>query len=348
MASRASQTNGFSVMYEMLRIDRCFAFLAMMVMFIKIAKGQDPHAIGIESMKIWYNPALKTDKNPLVNVNYRKVNFPKLLAYNSKSVTLELPLSSADELNDDNIRFASLSVGINVDNAGNAVNSLMNASTAMLGFAYAMPLDYNNTYVAIGLQANCSFNKIENDQVIPYLAKSDQAGALNWSLQMDPFRSGYNYKYFTVSTGISFFHSGEKSQWYFGGSARNFNHPYTEWDYANRLPTAYGIQGGCTIVVSPVLQVSTFGNFYWQNGPVTMMHGQFLGISAFRAINVSDSSSFTVSLGLGMRPADGLIPTASVRYRKSLFTVYYELNPPGLASKNYYRKALDFSYRLNF
>lgn len=329
----------------MLKYHCWFALLTMMAMTIKIAKGQDPHAIGIESMKIWYNPALKTDKETLVNFNYRKVNFPNLLAYTSKSATLELPMSPADESNDDNVHFFSLSVGINVDNAD---NNFMNASTAMLGLAYALPLDYNNTYLAAGLQVSCSFNKIVYDQLIPYLAKPDEAGALNWSHQMDPFSSGYNYKYFTIGTGFSFFHSGEKGQWYFGGAARNFNHPYTEWDYVNRLPTAYGVQGGYTMVVNPVLQVSTFGNFYWQNGPVTMMRGQFLGVSALRSFDVSDSSSVIVSLGLGMRLNDALVPTASVRFRRNLVAFYYELNLPGMASKNYYRKAFDLSYKLNF
>jgi hypothetical protein len=322
-----------------------FAFGAMLTAAALAGRGQDPHAIGLESMKTWYNPALKTDKEPLVNFNYRKVDYPGILSYNSKSATLELPFVPADEYNDDNVPYASLALGINVDNAD---NRLMNASAAMLGLAYALPLDYNNTYLALGLQVNWSFNKIGNGQTITFPSKFDQAGALNWSLQMDPYQSGYNFNFFTVGTGFSFFHSGEKSQWYAGVAVRDFNHPYTEWNRANRLQTSYGIQSGYALTFNSEWQAATFVNLYWQNGPLTNAREQMFSCSASRTINVSDSSSFKVSLGMGIRPADALMPMVGFHYGKSQFMVYFELNSPGIASRNYNRKAFDVSYNLNF
>ncbi len=315
-----------------------------MFAFIVIAQGQDPHAPGVESMKIWYNPSLKTDKDPLVSVNYRKANYPGIITYDSKSLTVELPFLPADVSNSDNLKYVTLSVGLNTDNGG---NGFLKASTAMLGLAYAMPLGYNNTYIAIGLQANYSFNRVGNDGSLTFSENFDKAGALGWSVRMDPFQSGYNYSYFTVSAGTSFFHSGEKSEWFAGGSARYFNHPYTEWGHADRLATAYGLQGGYTFFINPVLQASAFGNFSWQNDTEKTLQ-QYIGITGTRHFDMGDSSNVSVLFGLGMRPSDAIIPTAGFRYRRNLITVYYELNFPGSRSKNYYRRAFDISYKLNF
>jgi hypothetical protein len=165
---------------------------------------------------------------------------------------------------------------------------------------------------------------------------------------MDPFQSGYTYSFLTLSTGFSFFHSGEKSQWYFGGSARDFNHPYTEWDHANRLQTSYGFQGGCTIIFNPDWQAGTFINLYFQNGPLANTREQWFNCTASRTFNMDDSSSIKCTFGLGIRPADALIPMAGFNYRKNQLMVYYELNAPGLAVTNYHRTAYDISYKLNF
>src|SRR5690348_993126 len=154
----------------------CFILPAIVWMIAMPAKGQDPHTIGIESMKTWYNPSLKTDKIPLASFNYRHVNYPGILGYDSKSATLELAFLPANVTDDDNVHYVSLSAGMNVDNAS---NGFMSASTALLGVSYAMPLNYDNTYMAIGLQANYSFNKIGNDRTISFPEKFDRGGALN-------------------------------------------------------------------------------------------------------------------------------------------------------------------------
>ena len=90
--------------------------------------AQDPHAAEVEQMKIWYNPALKTDKVPLAHLNLRSVNYPGIISYRSNAATVELVFVGADKTEYDNIPFVSLSVGMDVENAS---DNLLNASTVM-------------------------------------------------------------------------------------------------------------------------------------------------------------------------------------------------------------------------
>ncbi|MFT3822561.1 MAG: hypothetical protein QM731_01525 [Chitinophagaceae bacterium] len=294
-------------------------------------------------MKIWYNPALKTDKNSFAHALFRSVQYPGMLSYSSKSATLELVFINADEESNDNLPYASLSIGINADNSN---KSFMSASSAMLGFSYALPLNYNNTYISIGIQGNYSFNKIGNPDYNFDLADNfDRYGAIGWAQKRDPFSAGYNYKYFTIGAGTAVFHSEKDNHWYAGISARHFNHPYTEWTRTSVLQTAYGVQGGYRKAISENAQLSFFCNVSWQKNDTVSVTQQHYGISYIRYFRATDSTGTSVTAGIGISPGESVKPALGLEFGKDRFGFCYEFNLPGIASGGYSRRGYIITYR---
>jgi len=321
---------------------RRFLLFIVMTGIAVFAKGQDPHAKGIEQMMIWYNPALKTDTMPEAHVLLHKVNYPGILSTTSKSITLELVF----ERNIETVAavpFFTLSAGINVDNAS---NNLMNASSAMLALSYALPLDYNDTYLALGFQGNYSFNRVGNTGYnYSFPANFDQFGAFNWALKRDPLGSGYNMGYFSFNAGAAVFRTVEDQQWYIGFSTRYINHPYTEWDHISALPTTFGMQAGYTTAINETTQLSGYGNISFVSGSSSSVPEQYIGIRGIRKIDVNDSTAFHLSVGAGISFHQALQPNLQLQWGRHLFAGYLDLNLPLIASTGYKRSSYTLLYR---
>ncbi len=325
------------------KLTNALVIIGVLLSAVMVAQGQDTHFAGQQDMNIWYNPALKTNKIAAAQVAFRNVNYPGIISYSSKAATAELPLVSVKDTDYDNIPFMNLAAGIIADNAS---DQFMTASTAMLGLSYALPLNDNNTYAAIGIQANYSFNRVGIGSSYHLPANFDKYGALGWALAMDPSASGYNYGYFTAGIGAAVFHGGDRAQWYIGASIRHLNRPYTEWSYSARLPSNVGIQSGYSAYISTLNQLSVYGNLSWQNGTAAQtIVQQFIGGRYIHHFN--DSTSNAVSFGAGLLAGDALIPDVGLEIGQNRFAFYYEINVPGIQPGNYGRRAVGFSYRLN-
>ncbi len=48
----------------------------------------------VQDMAIWYNQSLKTDKQSSIKLNYRNVQYGGIIAYNSISAMVDMPLLS--------------------------------------------------------------------------------------------------------------------------------------------------------------------------------------------------------------------------------------------------------------
>ena len=321
---------------------RRFLLFIFMLGLAIYTNGQDPHAMGIEQMQIWYNPALKTDTMPEAHVTLHKVNYPGVLSTTSKSITLKLVF----ERNIETVAavpFFTLSAGINADNAS---GNLMKTSSAMLALAYALPLDYNNTYLALGFQGNYSFNQVGNTGTYySFPADFDQFGAFNWAVKRDPMESGYNMGYFSFNAGAAVFHNVEEQQWYVGFSTRYINHPYTEWDHISVLPTTFGVQAGYTTAINEITQLSGYGNISFVSGSSTTIPEQYIGIRGIRKIYVNDSAFFHLSVGAGMNFHQALQPNVQLQWGRHLFAGYLDLNLPNSASAGYKRRSYSLLYR---
>jgi len=300
------------------------------------AHSQDAHFNGVQDMIIWYNPSLKTNKVPDAHASIRSVNYPNVIAYSSKAATIDLPLISRDKSADDNIFFFNLAAGIITDNSA---DHFLNVSTAMLSLSYALPLNDDNTCLAIGFSGNYSFNKVGFG--IPYQISEgfDKYGPLQSALANDPNASGYSYGYFTAGAGVSIFHNGEQKQWYIGGSIRHINHPYTEWTHAVRQPSNIGIQAGYNAAVN---NEDAFGAYINYSSQANIQQ-QLIGFRYTRTIDDSTNSAF--SLGLGYRIGDALVPNIGLTFGQNQLAFYYELNLTDYSSGNYRRRAFEFSYK---
>lgn len=316
-----------------------------MLGIVFLAQAQDPHDQGIEQMKLWYNPALKTDTMPVAHVILHKVNYPNILSTTSKAITLELVFQRNMETVSPTVPFFTLTAGINVDNAS---GYLMNASSAMLALSYALPLDYNNTFLAIGFQGNYSFNKVGySGNYYSFPDSFDKFGALYWAIKRDPVESGDNFGYFTFNAGASVFHNDEERQWYVGFSTRYINHPYTEWDHISALPTTYGLQAGYTAALNEIMQISGYGNISWVSGSTTSSPQQYIGVRAIRKVEVNDSSFFHLSVGAGMNFRQSFQPNVQLEWGRHLFAGYLDFNLPRIAFSGYHRRSYTLTYRYN-
>ena len=321
---------------------RRFAAQFLTVIFFLLApfvsRSQDPHFAGVQDMGIWYNPSLKTNKVPDAYIRIRNVKYPDITSYSSKVATIELPLIGRDKDFEDNIFFANIAAGISTDKSD---DNFMNVSTAMLSFSYALPLNDDHTCLALGFQGNYTFNKIGANGTEYFPSGFDKYGALSAAMANDPFQSGYSFGYFTAGAGVSVFHDGEQRQWYIGTSIRHFNRPYTEWDRVERMPASTGIQAGYTTMVTDKDAIGAYGNFVWQS----RVDEQFVGLRYSRSFG--DSVNNKVSLGIGYRNTDALIPNIDLKLAGNYISFYYEFILHGLQSGNYRRRAFEISYKIN-
>ena len=317
----------FSISY------RLSAFIVLLTLVAE-TKGQDPHYAAVQDFNIWYNPALKTNKLAVLHANFRNVNYEGITAYNSKAATVELPLTTSEKKQTDNIAFVNLAIGINADNAS---NNALDVSTAMMSLSYALPLNDRNTYLALGFQGNYTFSKIAYYGSLP--GQFDQYGAFGAAISADPLQSGYQYNYFTAGAGVSLFQTTAEKQWYIGGSLRHFNKPYTDWTYSARLPMNASIQAGYAKAIRTDDAISTFGIFSWQGG----VREQLIG--ALYTRNLDDSSQYSLSVGLSYRAGDALIPNLALKFGDNQIAFYYEFNIIGSAyAASYNRTSFEFSY----
>ena len=265
------------------------------------------------------------------------MNYEGITAYTSKAATLELPLTTSEKKETDNIPFVNLAIGINADNAS---NNALDVSTAMMSLSYALPLNNRNTYLALGFQGNYTFSKIAYYGSFP--GSFDQYGAFGAAISADPVQSGYQYNYFTAGVGVTLFQTTTEKQWYIGGSLRHFNQPYTDWTYSARLPMKAGIQAGYAKSITTDDAISTFGIFSWQGG----VREQLIG--ALYTRNLDDSSQYALSVGINYRAGDALIPNLALKFGDNQIAFYYEFNIIGsAAAASYNRTSFEFSYKLD-
>ena len=287
-------------------------------------------------MNVWYNPALKTNKLTLVNANFRNVKYQGITSYTSKAASIEIPLGGANSY-EDNTSFSNLAVGMSADNAAGGT---LKVSSAMMAFSYAIPLNYDNTYLSAGFQAAYTFSQVGYNGAYFFPADFDQNGAIGSAVSADPLQSGYQFNYFTAGAGASIFHMGTGKQWYVGASGRHLNQPYTEWTLSTRLLMNLGLQVGYSKSITEDDVIGGYGVFTWQGS----VHQQIIGLKYIR--NLNDSADYAISLGLGYRVQDALIPNVELKFGPNLIGFHYEFALGNGKFSSYRRTGLEFCYRL--
>lgn len=301
--------------------------------------AQDTHYAQVQDMKLWFNPALKTDRKARGQVHYRNVQYPGLIDYSSKAFDIDLPMDNSDDPDEENVKFANLTIGLNLDNGGG-----LNSSSVMADFSYALPLNYDNTYLALGFQAAYDFSSLMAPGYNFFPKGFDRYGPVGAAMLADPDQTGYTLQYFNGGAGLALFHNGEKSQWYMGLSARHLNQPVTESfdSVPYRLAISYGAQFGLTTTINSHASIGAYAFFNWQGGIYEHL------IAAVYNRIPEDSAEFMYSFGLNWKINDAIMPNVGVKFSKNRFFFYYEINPPGTEAFNYSRRAYDLTFRRDF
>jgi Type IX secretion system membrane protein PorP/SprF len=298
--------------------------------------AQDVHFADAERMKVWCNPALKTNLLPAAYLALRTVQYPGAINYTSKAAIIELPLIAKDKDAADVIPFMNLSAGINTDNSK---DGFLKVSTALVSLSYAVPLNDNNTWLSAGFQATYTFSRVGFGGSYYLPAQFDKYGAIGPAIAADPFESGYSFGYLNAGVGISIFHNGNRQQWYAGFSSLHLNKPYTEWTRSSRLAVKNGLQAGFTGFLTDADAIGGYGFFSWQKE----VQEELVGIHYMRILD--DSSASKITIGLAYRRGDALIPNLAISTGAHRLSFFYDINT-GTALVSHRRKAFEFSYTI--
>lgn len=313
------------------------------LVLVQWTTAQEINYSRVQDMTTWYNQSLKTDKQGSLRLNYRNVQYGGLIAYNSISAMVDLPLlSKAKKEAENSGGFFSISVGAASDKSNQGI---LNNTLALLGMSYAIPIGKNETYAAIGFQGSYYRSSLKTEGANLFGDTYDKYGPIDGMISSDAMAGGWNYGYFNVNAGISVFNNSAFNKWYIGASVQHINKPYTDQskikDY--KLSQALGVQGGykfmtgidddeCSFNASLNWQGKAWKHFF--NGmystPIKKMPGTAVGF------------------GLGYRYGDALVPNVELRYMKVIVGICYDINVSDIAASGYKRNGLELALRLDF
>lgn len=301
--------------------------------------AQEINYARVQDMAIWYNQSLKTDKDNTLRLNYRNVQVAGMIAYNSISAMVDIPLVKREKKTEEKGYF-NISLGAASDKSNQGI---MNNTSGLLGVSYAVPIA-EGVYVAAGFQGsfyqsrlNTSGDGVFGDQLSKY-------GPISGAISSDRFAAGWKYDHFRLNAGVSIFGKDEMSKWYFGVSALQLNQPYTDVlkidEY--KLPAGFSLQGGYTYFTEAKDEIGGHLSLNWQGGAYKhFFYGSFVK-------NVDDKQEIKVGAGIGYRFEDAVVPAIEVHYQKMLFNLSYDVNISSLNSAGVKRNGLELMLKLNF
>src|SRR5690606_36905322 len=108
----------------------CLIFLA------GITRAQEINFSRVQDMAIWYNQSLKTDKNISLKFNMRNVKYDGMLAYNSLSAMVDIPVLFGQGKESERSGYLSFSAGAASDKSNQGI---LNNTLGLVGLSYAVP-----------------------------------------------------------------------------------------------------------------------------------------------------------------------------------------------------------------
>ncbi|MFM1829295.1 MAG: hypothetical protein RL624_1536 [Bacteroidota bacterium] len=297
------------------------------------SQAQDIHFSRVEDMATIYNQSLKTTKDIRLQAVNRDVQFNSASTYKTQVAIGDFALlNKAKRTSDENKGFFTATFAYVGDNG--AAGVIKNTS-AIVGLAYALPLNDNGLYVAAGFQTGINSLNINFDgKTVP--EQYNQYGLIPDMPNNDP-TNAYNapIRWVDLNSGLSLFKNGEKANWYLGASARHLNKPYTNISKTAlyQLGVNYGIQAGYTYKLenSDLLGAYTFLN--WQS----KANDYTVGVKYQK--NFGGQVSF--SAGVAARSGAAIIPRFDLRYNKIALGVCFESTTGKMKADNMNRNATE-------
>jgi hypothetical protein len=318
---------------------RKLIILVLVQMMWYCSLGQDLHYADIQTMNLWYNQSLKTDRHADVRLNFRDIKYQSILAFRTASGLLNIPLIKTNSTNSTEGKgFLNLTAGGAYDKSNRGI---FKNSTGLLGLSYSQLLTDNFIYLSAGFQGSMTQTRLGATGML-FPDQFDQYGPLP-SGTSDPLRAGRSYSTTSLNAGLSVYQNTDMSEWYIGGSLRHINRPFTDEQKtdAYRLAPTLGVQAGLT-VKNEQEQVGIYGIANLKARAYEYLIG-----AMFKKMIDEDKKGNTSSLGIGLalRLNDAVIPNLQLKLKKTIIGFLYDMNISGLKAAGYSRQGFEVSMK---
>ena len=311
--------------------------LVQMIMYCSV--GQDLHYADIQTMNLWYNQSLKTDRHADIRLNFRDIKYQSILAFRTTAGLLNIPLlkKNSNSGNDEK-GFLNITAGGAYDKSNRGI---FKNSTGLLGLSYSQLLSDNLIYLSAGFQGSITQTRLGTFGML-FPDQFDQFGPLP-SDTRDPLKAGRSYSMSSLNAGLSVYQNTESSEWYIGASLRHINRPFTDEQKtdAYRLAPTAGLQAGLT-VKSDKDQVGVYGIANLK----ARAYEYIVGAVFRRIIDRSDKvDASSLGIGLALRINDAVVPNLQLKLKKTTFSFHYDMNISGLKAAGYSRQGFELSMK---
>ena len=316
-----------------------YLFLQFALIFLSlISKSQDLHYADVETMNIWYNQSLKTNRQADLRFNFRDIKYQSVLAFRTSSAIVNMPFLRKENRNDyEGKSFLNLTAGGAFDKSNKGV---FKNSTGMLGLSYSQRLSDNLLFLSAGFQGTVTRSQL-GSPVGLFPDQFDQYGPLP-SGTLDPLRSGRSFNWASLNAGLSLYQNTEYKEWYFGGSIRHINRPFVDEQKTAtyRLAPTLGLQAGLT-VKNESEKFGIYGIANWK----AQAYEYLLGARFTKIIDSKDGDSegSTFGGGIAVRLRDAIIPNLQLKLNKTVIALHYDVNISGLKASGYSRQGIELA-----
>ncbi|NBX26728.1 MAG: type IX secretion system membrane protein PorP/SprF [Chitinophagia bacterium] len=297
------------------------------------SQAQDIHFSRVEDMSTIYNQSLKTSKDIRLQAVNRDVQFNSTSTYKTQIAIGDFTLlNKAKRTSDDNKGFFTATFAYVGDNG--AAGVIKNTS-AIVGIAYALPLNENGLYLAAGFQTGINSLNVNFDgKTVP--EQYNQYGLIPDMPNNDPTNANNApIRWVDLNSGLSLFKNGEKANWYLGASARHLNKPYTNISKTAlyQLGVNYGVQAGYSLNLENKDVVGAYAFLNWQS----KANDYTVGVKYQKSLGANSS----LAVGVASRTGAAIIPRVDLRYNKIALGVSFESTTGKMKSDNMNRNATE-------
>ena len=299
------------------------------------SQAQDIHFSRVEDMATIYNQSLKTTKDIRLQAVNRDVQFNSASTYKTQVVIGDFALlNKAKRTSDDNKGFFTATFAYVGDKGASGV---FKNTSAIVGLAYALPLNENGLYLAAGFQTGINSLNVNFDgKTVP--EQYTQYGLIPDMPNNDPTNANNApIRWVDLNSGLSLFKNGEKANWYLGASARHLNKPYTNISRTAlyQLGVNYGIQAGYSYKLASKDMLGAYAFLNWQS----KANDYTVGVKYTK--NFGTDASFAA--GVAARTGAAIIPRFDIRYHKVAIGVCFESTTGKMKADNLNRNATEIS-----
>lgn len=314
----------------------CLLVLSQMVTGFR-AQAQNLNYADVQTMGMWYNQALKMDRQADVRFNFRDIKYKSLLAFRNSNVMVNVPFVRKEQRssNATSSYFSATAAGsFDKSNLGVYKNN-----TGMLGVAYSQRLNNDQLYLSIGFQGTLTNTRLNNSGIfLP--DQFDDFGPIA-SVSRDPLRAGRAYSWGSLNTGIALYQHNADREWHVGASVRHLNRPFTDEQKTAqfRLAPTFGLQAGYT-VKNDLNQIGIYSITNWKAEAAEYL----FGARFTRVLDAPTSEKFegsSLGFGVAFRVRDAVIPNVQLKLNKTTIGFHYDINISGLRAAGYSRQGFE-------